>query len=109
MELGHLDKHSLATQERKALPEKISDFFAWKLLKIAFYMTNFAHRCQKSGHFFPKLGQFFPTFEKRQGRPPPSPPLVTPPRPAHLVSYEYCEIFKNAYFEKHLQKAAFEI
>ena len=35
-------------------------------------------KCPKSGHFFPKLGQFFPIFEKGQGIPSPLPiPLVT--------------------------------
>ena len=29
------------------------------------------------GHICPKLGHFFPIFEKGQGRTPPLPPLVT--------------------------------
>ena len=40
-------------------------------------MRNFTHRC---GFYlnFPKLGQFFPNFEKGQGRPTPTlSPLVT--------------------------------
>ena len=39
-------------------------------------MRNFTHRCPKSGHAFSKLGQFFPIFEKEQGRSP-LPPLLT--------------------------------
>ena len=36
----------------------------------------------QSGHFCPKLGNFFPIFEKGQGRPPPVPlsPSSCPPR-----------------------------
>ena len=34
-------------------------------------MRNFTHRWPQSGHFFPKLGLFFPIFEKGQGRPRP--------------------------------------
>ena len=34
-------------------------------------MRNFTHRCPNSGHLFPNLGQFFPIFEKGQGKPPP--------------------------------------
>ena len=40
-------------------------------------MRNFTHRWPQSGHFFSKLEQFFPFFEKGQGKPPPHPPLVT--------------------------------
>ena len=40
-------------------------------------MRNVTHRWPQSGHFFPKLGCFFPNFEKGQGRPSPLSPLVT--------------------------------
>ena len=41
-------------------------------------MRNLTHRWRQPGHFCPKLGHFFPIFEKGQGRPPHSPPpLVT--------------------------------
>ena len=36
LELGHLNKHSPTTQEEKPRGENVTDFFAWKLLKIAF-------------------------------------------------------------------------
>ena len=36
-------------------------------------MRNFTHRWSQSGNFFPKLGDFFQTFEKGQRRTPPSP------------------------------------
>ena len=41
-------------------------------------MRNFTHRCSKSGHFPPKLGQFFPIFEKGQGDLPPPPSSYAP-------------------------------
>ena len=37
-------------------------------------MRNFTHRWPKSGHFFSKLGYFFPIVEKGQGRHLPPPP-----------------------------------
>ena len=39
-------------------------------------MKSVTHRWQQSGHFFPKLGNFFPISEKGQGKPPP--PLPSP-------------------------------
>ena len=47
-------------------------------------MENLAHRWPQSEHFPPKLGHFFPIFEKGQGRPPPLPPA--PP-------YSYTSVF----------------
>ena len=49
-------------------------------------MRNFTHRWPKSGHFFSKLGHFFPIFEKGQGRPP---PLVTR---LHQAIKGYCQL-----------------
>ena len=46
-------------------------FFLLETLKTTFKIRNLT---QDSGHFFPKLGYFFPIFEKGQGRPPPPPP-----------------------------------
>ena len=55
-------------------------------------MRNVTHRWPQSGYFFPKLGHFFPIFEKGRGRPLPS-PLYTPEsiwktnvRPVNVVS-----------------------
>ena len=42
-------------------------------------MRNFTHRWPQSGHFFSKLGHFFPIFGKGLRRPPPSSPF--PPLP----------------------------
>ena len=64
MELGHLDKHSLTTQERKAPQGKNLQFFCLETLK--------------SGHFFLKLGQFFPIFKKGRGDPPCPPSSYAP-------------------------------
>ena len=36
-------------------------------------MKNCTHRWPQSGHFFSKLGHFFPIFKKGQGRSPPPP------------------------------------
>ena len=36
MELGHFDKHSFTTQERRALPGKFLGFYSYKDLKDAF-------------------------------------------------------------------------
>ena len=57
--------------------EKISGFFAWKLLKIAFKMKTLPIDDRNQGIFFQKLGHFFTIFEKGQRRPPLLPPLVT--------------------------------
>ena len=80
-------------------------------------MRNFTYRCPKSGHFPPKLGQFFPIFEKGQGRPlPPPPPSSYAPEnlcqslmmPATLLkketlaqvfSCEFCDISKNTFLQ----------
>ena len=40
-------------------------------------MRYCTHRWPQSGHFFSKLGNFFPIFEKGQGRPTPFASLVT--------------------------------
>ena len=53
-------------------------FFLLEPLKITFKMRNLIQDGHNSGiFFFPKLGHFFPIFEKWQGRPSPLPPLVT--------------------------------
>ena len=38
-------------------------------------MRNLTHKWSQLGHFFPKLGNFFQTFEKGQRRTPPHSPL----------------------------------
>ena len=53
-------------------------FFLLETLKTTIKMRNltswFNPRWTQSGHFFPKLGHFFPIFEKGQGHPSPLPP-----------------------------------
>ena len=58
-------------------------------------MRNLTYRCPKSGHFPPKLGQFFPIVEKGQGRPPPPPFLVTPLKTCARVSHDACIVIKK--------------
>ena len=63
-------------QHKKEKPrrEKISGFFAWKLLEIAFQLKALPLGDHNQGISFHKLGHFSPIFE----RPPPRlPPLVT--------------------------------
>ena len=36
------------------------------------------------------------------------PPILLKETPTQLLSCEYCEIFKKAYFEEHIPTAAFE-
>ena len=82
MELGHLDKHSLTTQERKAPQGKNLHFFCLETLK--------------SGHFFLKLVQFFPIFEKGRGDPPPDPPPLSSYAPTALGRcLEFAWFFAN--------------
>ena len=58
MELGHFDKHSSTTQERKAPQAKSLPFFRPETL-------NFTHRWPQSGHFFPQISALFSNFWKR--------------------------------------------
>ena len=53
--------------------EKNMGFFLLETLKTTFKMRNLTQDGHNQGIFFPKLGHFFPIFEKGQGRPPPSP------------------------------------
>ena len=57
-------KNQLQHKKEKPRREKITDFLAWKLLKIAFYMRN-------SGHFSPNQGTFFQFSKKGRGDLPP--------------------------------------
>ena len=43
------------------------------LEKLAFKMRNLIHYWSQSRHFFLKSGDFFPSYEKGQGKPPPLP------------------------------------
>ena len=54
--------------------EKNPRFFRLETLKNCILNENFTHRWPQSGHFFHKLGHFFPIFEKGQGKPSPFPP-----------------------------------
>ena len=50
-------------------------------------MRNLTHIWPQSGHFCPKLGSFFPIFEKEQGRPPP-----VPLSPSSCAPGDHCHI-----------------
>ena len=50
-------------------------------------MRSLTLRWPQSGHFCSKLGQFFPSFEKGQGRPPPSPSSYAPESNTKNVRY----------------------
>ena len=72
--------------KEKLRREKNMAFFLLETLKTTFKMRNLTQNGHNQGIFFPKLGYFFPIFEKGQGRPPPLPPLVT-----HLISLNFFE------------------
>ena len=61
--------------KEKPRREKIWVSSSLKTLKTTFKMRNLAQDGHNQGIFSPKLGHFFPIFEKEQGRPPPSPTL----------------------------------
>ena len=67
-------KIHLQHKKEKPRREKISGFFAWKLLKIAFEMNTLSIDDHNQSIFFHKLWHFFPIFEKGQRRPPLLPP-----------------------------------
>ena len=52
-------------------------------------MRNCTYKWPQSGHFFSKLGHFFPIFEKGQGRSPPSP-----------LELRACYVYARATFAK---------
>ena len=76
----------LQDKTEKPHREKISCFFFLETLKKCVLNEKFTHRWPQSGHFFHKLGHFFPIFEKGQGRPP-------SPTPPPLVSSRYLILF----------------
>ena len=82
----HFNKHSPTRQDRKAPQGKNLLFFCLETLKKCVLNEKFTHRWPQSGHFFHKLGHFFPIFEKGQGRPP-------SPTPPPLVSSRYLILF----------------
>ena len=53
-------------------------FFLLETLKTSFKMRNLTQDGHNQGIFFPKLGHFFPIFEKEQERPPPPPSSYAP-------------------------------
>ena len=95
--LGILININLQYKKEKPHREKISDFFCLETIKNSILNENFTHRCPKSGHFFSKLAQFYPIFEKGQGRLPPPPP---PSSYAHnLIQFEGVDLFyRNVQF-----------
>ena len=74
LELGHLDKHSTTTQEKKAPHGKNHGFFCLESLKNCILNEKSYPQMITIMALFPQIRVLFLIFGKRQGR---SPPLVT--------------------------------
>ena len=99
LELGHFDKHSPTTQERKAPQGKNIRFFRLETLKNCILNENFTHRWPQLGHFFPQIMALFSNFWKRAGETsPPLPPLVTCLMYLHEVAYRLLLIDAKEYY-----------
>ena len=75
MELGHFDKHSPTTQERKAPQVKNYRFFRLETLKNCILNEKFYPKVITIRAFFPQIRALFSNFRKRTGQtssPPPS-------------------------------------
>ena len=57
-------------------------------------MINFTHRWPQSGHFFSKLGHFFPIFEKGREKPSPPPPSSYVPEYTHFLQKQLRGVFR---------------
>ena len=67
MELGHFDKHSSTTQERKTPQGKNFWFFRLETLKNFILNENFTHRWPQSGHYIPQIRALFQFLKKGRG------------------------------------------
>ena len=92
MELGHFDKHSPTTQERKAPQGKNPWFFPrLETLKIFILNDKFYLQMTTIRAFFLQIRSLFFNFQKKVGEIPPS------PRPALVTRL-------NTFFKKHLKQ-----
>ena len=85
---------------KKSPAGKSRGFFAWKLLKISFYMRNFTHRWSESGHFFP-------ISKKGQERPPPSPSNYAPEQ--YLLENKWFSVGSRASLHYTAPKLAWQV
>ena len=65
LELGHLDKHSPTTQEKKAPQGKDHQFFCQKTLNIFILNEKFYPKMITIRAFFLQIRALFPNFRKR--------------------------------------------
>ena len=65
-------------------------------------MRNLTYRWPQSGQFCPKLGHFFPIFEKGQGGPPPPPPSSYSPETNDENYHELIQI-KGGFGNNHIE------
>ena len=82
---GTFIKIHLPYKKEKPCREKITNLFAWKLFKNCIFNEKFYPQMTTIRAFFPKLGHFFPIFQKGQGRPPPLPPSSYAPESVTLT------------------------
>ena len=82
---------NIQLQHKKEKPcrEKITDFFCLETLKNCISNEKFYPQITTIRAFSPKLGQFFPIFEKGQGRPPTIPRFSYAPDHSELVRKTY--------------------
>ena len=90
LELGHFDKQSFTTRERKALQGKNLQFFLLENLNNCTFNEKFNPQMTAIRAFVPpKLGYFFPIFEKGQGRPPPIQPSSFAPAETLMKNFTF--------------------
>ena len=75
LEMGHFDKHSPKTRERKAPQVKNLRLFRWETLENFILNEKFYPQMTTIRAFFLQIRTFFSNFLKRAGETSPSPPL----------------------------------
>ena len=77
-------------QKTQGSPEQLPELFYKKVVLENFAKSTGKHLCQRL--FFNKVAGLWPLNKKETL--------------AQVFSFDFCEIFKNTYFEEHLQTAA---
>ena len=90
-ELGHFDKHSRTTPERKARQGKNLRVFPLETLKNFILIEKLYPQMTTIRAFFLQLGRFFSNFRKRARK-------TSPPPPPSSLQLRACILYDKIYF-----------